>query len=112
MGVWVSVQAFLEAQWCKRLKVRAEEIPGFISAEGSNQVTESQVQQLLCPVTHEDEGSFAGSQLQAFGWFARRELSADACELLSAELCEYSTWVAFDQFWFYPLPLYHHHHRQ
>lgn len=41
MGVWVSVQAFLEAQWCKRLRVRAEEIPGFISAAGSGQVTES-----------------------------------------------------------------------
>lgn len=41
MGVWVSVQAFLEAQWCKRVRVRAEEIPGFISAEGSDQVTES-----------------------------------------------------------------------
>lgn len=30
------------------------------------------IQQLLYPVTHEDKGSFAESQLQAFGWFAKR----------------------------------------
>lgn len=68
MGVWVSVQAFLEAQWCKRLRVRAEEISGFISAEGFKAGNRVQIQQLLCPVTH-DEGSFAESHLQAFGCF-------------------------------------------
>lgn len=71
-----------------------------------------QTQWLLCPVTHEDEGSFGEPQLQAFGWFAKGHLGADAYELLSAEQCECRALVAFDLSYFYPLLLYCHHHRQ
>lgn len=70
MGVWVSVQAFLEAQWCKReVKSQSRRDPTVHISRGFRPGNRVQIQQLLCPVTHEDEGSFAESQLQAFGWF-------------------------------------------
>lgn len=70
MGVWVSVQAFLEAQWCKRkVKSQSRRDPRVHISREFRSGNRVQIQQVLCPVTHQDEGSFAEPQLQAFGWF-------------------------------------------